>query len=317
MKNAKTYFVLLFAAVYLIAPLSTSAVDSNLKNLSDSLKSSGLNANVEVYETANANSIAIYIPQIHLSPGSSPNDRENDDAVLSQSEIYKIADYLTKKNEIKIVMVEGLIYGESADLKVKNIRSKIAAHKSNREIMLDGAIYKLKADGGNFKIYGSENKETYEKSAALVRDRIYLKDRINTLGSRANIVPPQRQNNPYKKETNMLLLQSKLKQSDIQISSIIIDQRNKETADNFARALKQEDVNIGVLQFGAGHKEGLIKELQKQNLSVIVIDPKIDQTSKILPQTSPNDFKIILRNELFKLLLSRKATISKKMAIFK
>ena len=59
-----------------------------------------------------------------------------------------------------------------------------------------------------------------------------------------------------------------------EIEKVVIIKRNKEAAENFARALKQEGEIVGVLQFGAGHKDGLIKELNSQGLSVVVITPE-------------------------------------------
>jgi nucleoside-diphosphate-sugar epimerase len=52
-----------------------------------------------------------------------------------------------------------------------------------------------------------------------------------------------------------------------------IDNLSMGSRENFADAMKEKGIKAGVLQFGAGHKDGLIKELNKRGISVIVITP--------------------------------------------
>ena len=59
--------------------------------------------------------------------------------------------------------------------------------QSEREILLFGAPFKLKAEGVSLTLYGSENTETVEKSAALVRNYIFLEDRIKQLDNPGNV----------------------------------------------------------------------------------------------------------------------------------
>ncbi|MEK7097573.1 MAG: hypothetical protein AAB906_01880, partial [Patescibacteria group bacterium] len=49
------------------------------------------------------------------------------------------------------------------------------------EIILQGAPYKLKAEGADLTFYGAEVESTREEGKVIVRDYIYLNDRINNL----------------------------------------------------------------------------------------------------------------------------------------
>lgn len=96
---------------------------------------------------------------------------------------------------------------------------------------------------------------------------------ISKIGSLSSIKAPSRTNNPYAKIFDKTQLLELRKQSENKINSIIIEQRNREAAENFAKALKTNKEKTGILQFGAGHEAGLVKELQKQGLDVIVVTP--------------------------------------------
>lgn len=85
---------------------------------------------------------------------------------------------------------------------------------------------------------------------------------------------PSRQDNPYASITDPNKINSLIKDAEQKIQSEVIDRRNRETAQNFAAALKQLNQKVGILQFGAGHQEGLVKELNNQGLSVIIITPE-------------------------------------------
>ncbi|MBI4708587.1 MAG: hypothetical protein HY764_00025 [Candidatus Portnoybacteria bacterium] len=85
---------------------------------------------------------------------------------------------------------------------------------------------------------------------------------------------PSRSDNPYNSITSLSQINSLIQESEKAIETTIIDVRNKETAENFAKALKENNLNIGMIQFGAGHTEGLIEELNKLGISVIVATPQ-------------------------------------------
>ncbi|MDP3697792.1 MAG: hypothetical protein Q8R55_07335 [Candidatus Taylorbacteria bacterium] len=108
---------------------------------------------------------------------------------------------------------------------------------SSREIILKGASVILKSKKNHLILFGTENEDTLKESGILVKDYITKKS-------------PE--------------LEKK-------IQDVVVDRRNKEAAKNFARTLQETDKRIGIIQFGAGHTAGLIKELNRQGISVIVV----------------------------------------------
>lgn len=342
-------------------------------------------AKVEEFNVPNAWGTVIYLPQYHRSPGSDAEDKVNNAGAKSQEQIYQIADFLIEKGGINLAMVEGALFGEVPAENVALLANKIEKRNelatvyedlkkslqgvnlnlnsenkllkqlldeltlADRELILEGASEKLKAEGENFKLFGSENKETREESKLVLRDYIFLTDRIKQLdtplnksiasrdqikglanpnlrlfSSRDNTQPefyslesaasssgndklvnllkeaekafneltrntpdkvmvqsapdnPSREDNPYKDITDKAILQEKLASAKEKMEQIIIEKRNRETAENFTKALRQEDEKVGILQFGAGHKTGLVKELNNQGLNVITIT--VDEVS--------------------------------------
>jgi len=345
---------------------------------------------VTLHETSDAWGTVVYIPQTHRNPGTDPHERINDSAEVAQNQMYLVISYLTKEMGIRFVMAEGDLYDTIPEQKIAYIRKKIDARnqlaalvqqydllletesvdpflekqiiekankaiaQADREIILEGAPYRLRAENGEtFTLYGSENEETLKEGAQLVRDYVYLKDRmselqapqrgllaqrmrgfpstsfhtnnmhpllaqllspmnsfmsdINSLKSLAvagekiklaNILgkiqqsfkslqdlnkadfrpqnrtfaeAPLREDNPYKSINNHRKLKSLLAFSEEKIQEVVVDRRNEETAWNLAHGLAEQNYTVGILQFGAGHEEGLIPELQEQGLSVVVI----------------------------------------------
>ena len=178
-------------------------------------------------------------PQVHLYPDSNPKDPKNDTAELVQKETYQTLDYLLQSKNIKFIMVEGDLYGEVSTEKIKTIRDKIDNDFSGRETILLGAPENLKAAGRNIVLYGSENSATREESKKIL--------------------------------SNFIQSPNKHKHIRKKLNEIVLNQRNKETAENFSKGLWETNNNVGVLQFGAAHTKGLIRELNKQGLTVIVI----------------------------------------------
>ncbi|RJQ38795.1 hypothetical protein C4559_00440 [Candidatus Microgenomates bacterium] len=381
-------------------PKTLSSLSSPSHNLAVMSTYKGLPVGkLEVFNVKNALATVIYIPQYHKNPGTTADDPKNDSAQKAQGEIYQILNFLTKQPDIDFIMEEGDLYGKVGVEKVMTLADKIQKRndlvsltakleksfsqesldnglenslisklkdeqkKIDREIILSGAPLKLKAEGKEITLYGSENPQTLEESKVLVKDYLYLQDRlsqvnnpstgVNVMGlsasdktsnlgnsgmgsdykallsllgqnnggnginrdfssleslafshnnkdlasllqktesaynnlenvNSASSVLTQttsassgssRSDNPYASINDKAQLEEKLKQDETQINSLIVDRRNKETAQNMADVLKQEKKPIGILQFGAGHEEGLVKELNKQGLSVIVITP--------------------------------------------
>lgn len=339
------------------------------------------------YEASNEWATAILIPQYHRYPGSDAQDSVNDSALRAQEQIYQILSQISKQYNIKLVMVEGELYGPVSSQKINGVEDKInecdkliaesselkkhfsengvssqeqklikkidkTIAKIERNIILEGAPFKLKAEGQKLTLFGSENKDTQDQSRALVKKYIYLQDRekelngqsrkissgnnrsnklfsdnvkslleklrnsgnsliaeLNNFKSLAELNNDQesikiieemlettknleqigkntkqgansasREDNPYKNIKNSKKIKEMIDDTEEQINNIVVDQRNKETAQNFSLMLKDENQTTGILQYGAGHEQGLIKELNEQGISVIVVTP--EETSK-------------------------------------
>jgi len=337
---------------------------------------------VKSYETADAWGTAVFIPQNHRYPGTDPADKVNDSAEAAQKQIYDIISFLNEKYGIKFVMAEGDLYGKVDGDKIDALAEKIKARNTfanqvsvlktemkkqnveasvindfsvsatgyieslDREIILQGAPYKMKSEGKNISLYGSEVQGTQEESAVIVRNYIYQQDRQKALtgnqktpevartdnsqsslakayalllskrgskdndletsfnsieqlpsgnsyldsliaetkrtylslkngngkrGATTTATSPSRSENPYQKINDPQKIQTLVAQSENKIQEVVIDRRNVETAANFADLLKTNNTDIGILQYGAGHEEGLVKELNKQGLNVIIV----------------------------------------------
>jgi hypothetical protein len=351
-------------------------------------------AKVETFEADNSWAKVIYLPQYHKYPGTEIKDPKNDRALIAQKETYVILEKILKTFPIKSIMVEGELKGEVANKKKNNIKEKIVIAKQleeglsslkeifrqnekegriyndalkngekllselNREIYLAGAPYVLWSNIDDIELYGSENSDTITLSRDLVREHLYIQDRMlavqnnnfiaqnierptttfnyetnntNTLlmqllktnndpheelhknldrlkdsnqnkaypkmllqidklletcelymkheeqetnNIRLSSVPaPSRTDNPYKNIFNPQELNQLLKQNEEKIDSVVVNRRNAELATNFSELLKSKNENIGILQFGAGHLEGLIEEFNKLGITVIIVTP--------------------------------------------
>lgn len=220
---------------------------------------------VDYYPVPDARGTAIFIPQYHRNPASQPEDAVNDRAAKTQGEIHEVMDFLIDNYDLDIAVVEGELYGEVPQEKINKLAEQVSRNKPTREIMLQGAPQVLKAQGKNLRLFGAENKATLEESRILVRDYVMLSDLFLDLGNLAA-------DNPY---------QYLLKEKEQEIEKVVVEKRNLETSQNFTRILEQENKDAGILVFGAGHREGLIKELNRSDLSVIVIT--VDEVAKIVP----------------------------------
>ena len=366
--------------------LTTAANYSRLLNLTkDSLALLPI-GNVTIHTATTSQGVAVLIPQSHRYPGSAPEDVVNNTAEIAQNQIYQIIPELINRYNINFIMAEGDSYCEVSSEKIDGLAEKITSRerfslafqelkesllqkgyapaliekfskdaeavlrKNDRAIILAGAPYKLKAEGSSFTLFGSENPATVEEGKVLVRDYIYLEDRLNQLqGPMAAFLPPgsavqipqsfdiqsllsllkpltpenalrralqsllvvvnskgdektsqditsierdltrliesdsveggqtpapSREDNPYMTISDRKALEAKLSETEGKITKTVIEKRNQEAADNFAQALTERGEKTGILQYGAGHEEGLVKELQARGLSVVVITPQ-------------------------------------------
>lgn len=192
----------------------------------------------ELREVPNAKGAVFLIPQIHKSPGSKTFDSINDSAEVNQKEIYKIISQLLRKDKINIVAIEGVRFGEISQNKINNMEKKIELNSAlSRDTILSGAPLVLKAEGLNFGLYGAENANTLEESSKILEELTDLGTKITSTKFR----------------------------------EIIIDRRNEEAAKNLSRLLEETKEKKAILQFGASHMEGLIKELNNLGLNVVVL----------------------------------------------
>jgi len=335
---------------------------------------------IKIQKPENAWGAVVFIPQAHRYPGSAISDQKNDLAETTQNQMYEIISYLHKNFAINFIMTEGELYGSAPKEKISqlsekiNLRNEFASQIENlenetidsslnthfekefftranntvelldREIILQGAGHKLKAEIPEITLFGSENQATREKCAIIVRNYIYQQDQLNecsapaakstsplptaslhnlllskenayqntlslsdfssfkSLANRENkgdltasiestehtyikiqnlnkstpaqLSTPLREDNPYQGITNSRELEKMINSSEKQIQEIVIDKRNEETAENFAKMLKENNATIGMLEFGAGHKDGLTKSLTGQGLIVITLTPE-------------------------------------------
>jgi hypothetical protein len=322
----------------------------------------------------------IYVPQYHQNPASTVDEQTNDSAQKAQGEIYQILAFLEKNFKTDLIMVEGELTGQIQGGKIDTVSQEIdkrnklyslyqnlkqslsnesldsqleskifseidqALSKADREIILTGAPYKLASENSSVKLYGTENSDTLEECRTIVRNYIYIQDRLaqlnnpaqnkSTLTTSATLFNAQemdllklfaknpsdrdldqlsllatsknnsnlaslinstkdavdnlsgrdnlasfvtqgtstRADNPYANISNKARLESLQSDSEKEIEKTVVEKRNKETAQIMAQTLRGEGKNLGILEFGAGHEDGLIKELNNQGLSVIEIE---------------------------------------------
>lgn len=150
-----------------------------------------------------------------------------------------------------------------------------------RKSIIEGAPFTLKAEGHNFYLIGTESPESYQQSAQIMQENIDLEDRLDQVlgysNSNHNATSSrqsgQNDQNPFTNISDVKKLQNLLKESDKKIEATVMDQRNQDAAANVAKAFEEYHTDLGILQFGAAHEDGLVKELQKQGLNVVVITP--------------------------------------------
>jgi len=310
----KLFFIaltpLLTASFYFTLPLrgaseNNPAAPSVLQNsfeLKEELPSFLPIGSVYSSNVENSKGTAVLFPQTHRYPGTEPNDPVNNNAQIAQEQIYKIMSYLARNEGIDFMMAEGDLYGPVPEDKIDQLSQKIALRDRlapslgkgflygltqllEREIALAGAPYQLKARDKDLILYGAENEATYNYSADIVRNYVYLNDRrnqlengtpqYNSIASRmanpSQTSIPSRTNNPYLDINSLDQINSLIKQNEGKMNDVVLNQRNRETAQNFAKALSEENKNAGIIEFGAEHEKGLVQELNKAGISVIVI----------------------------------------------
>jgi hypothetical protein len=89
--------------------------------------------------------------------------------------------------------------------------------------------------------------------------------------------------NKYQNENSLSQLKREHQRTKQKIQSVVVEERNKVVAENVADRIKKKDSRAGVLVFGVGHKQGLVNQLNKQNLDVVtVMVDSVEQEEKRL-----------------------------------
>jgi hypothetical protein len=119
--------------------------------------------------------------------------------------------------------------------------------------------------------------ENAQDISLLIKDIGLICAEIKNLNAKENNShesAPSRAENPYNLIDSSEKMNELRENTEKKIEEVVVDKRNRETAENFARALNEQNINAGILQFGAGHEKGLIEELNDQGLSVMVLSSK-------------------------------------------
>lgn len=86
---------------------------------------------------------------------------------------------------------------------------------------------------------------------------------------------PSREDNPYDNIDDLSKLNQIHQKTKDKINDVVKNGRNVAIAENSKEFLENTNETHGILVFGAQHERGLIKELNKQNLNVVVVTPEI------------------------------------------
>lgn len=368
-------------------------------------------ASVEIASDADDQGVVVFLPQYHRYPGSKVEDKRNDPGFAAQQELYAILKQTVEDAGIDTVFVEGEYVGAVADtnrdelsqriVDLKTFEGQLAQAKTvlgpymspedlerllaqaeatadhaRRGIVLEGGPEKLWAEGADIVLYGTENAETREASAELVRQHVYLQDRMRQMtktgsryGSASQLFElfsddlrtvllqrllsrqdtpgvsssdqlhqlltrlgygaqesspaqalsmleevkaglpadsaeagvfvetfkgsweallheprvnsgttskiPARTDNPYQHIEDKDELRRLMQDNERQIEEVVVERRNGETAETVAQTMRDQGEEVVVLQFGAGHEDGLVQALRAQNLSVVTVTPQV------------------------------------------
>jgi hypothetical protein len=148
-----------------------------------------------------------------------------------------------------------------------NLYSKFSVERLFGKTAEQGLAIKTSspAQGDEFDLLIKEIDEIF-----IEIEKLYAHEEAKNPGEKG----PSRSDNPYNEIGSLEEMRKIRKTTEQAIEDVVVNQRNQETAENFAVALREKNKNIGILQFGAGHEQGLVEELQKQGLSVLVVSPK-------------------------------------------
>jgi len=210
------------AAVIPATPETASKPAVTLASLQSKDAYNGLPvANVKYYPVDGAQGTVILLPQYHRDPTTTDiYSASNDSGVRNQQQTAQIMKYLVDDGHVNLVMVEGDLQGDVPQSKIDHTKAEMAARdqfaqsikdlqqaldnnhlnpameqqlmgqlnqeldKVNRDIWLQSAPYVLKAQGENLSLIGSENQQNLDKATAVVRNYVYINDRLAQVSQR-------------------------------------------------------------------------------------------------------------------------------------
>lgn len=116
----------------------------------------------------------------------------------------------------------------------------------------------------------ASSRNTIETVNQILKNTINLKQSYTVMNSSS---APSRSDNPYKNIYSQKKINDLLKKADEKIQKLIIDRRNEEIAQNVKETIMKNNLPTVILQLGAGHETGIVKDLNNKGLSVVVITP--------------------------------------------
>ncbi|MBI2482651.1 hypothetical protein HYV74_00555 [Candidatus Uhrbacteria bacterium] len=106
----------------------------------------------------------------------------------------------------------------------------------------------------------------------LQRALVMLED-AESASSDGQVRAPSRAANPYLRIQDPRTIRRMLEENESAITQTVLEQRNGETAEYMAQALRVQGGGVGMLQYGAAHAPGLARALRAQGLTVLTVTP--------------------------------------------
>lgn len=260
-----------------------NVLSGQLQRLTPLLKKDGLDSQEEKFIKDCKDAVAEMDRDIILTGAPFKLNAEGKDIVLFGSENQFTREESKKlvKNYIYLQDREKQLHGQSKRLSSRNnqsnklfsndlqsLLSKLLKSKSPQDsLAVDLKKFKnIAKSNGNDELL--EIIKNIEATLRASKDTIFAKNKGLSIQSTQN-----RKENPYAYINNPKKIENMLQETEQKINEVVIDKRNQETAENFTQMLREKKHQNGIIQFGAGHEQGLIQELNKQGISVVVITP--------------------------------------------
>ncbi|MBI2024222.1 hypothetical protein HYT00_02455 [Candidatus Giovannonibacteria bacterium] len=124
---------------------------------------------------------------------------------------------------------------------------------------------------------------------------------------------PSRADNPYM-SLSPVEAKEMLRETEGQIQQIVSVKRSNEAAENFADILRKKNKTSGIIQFGAAHVDDIVKKLNSEGISAVVISPDKVAKPNNVPSVSQlsrleelrTQLKSLDRDSLLRMLISKR-----------